>query len=149
MGTFLQKLQWPFLLLDRISDAAASRDFIVVFVYANLIDAICFYFKMEVQLNHTLGRCGDGKCDDCISQESFGRKWSSIKNSVENEKINVGYCMPRLRRGFKAVVARRYGLPKKKPSLFHLHQAVMKKVIGSCGFYSWTDGGNTHLFSFM
>ncbi|KAI3812547.1 hypothetical protein L1987_17257 [Smallanthus sonchifolius] len=45
MGTFLQKLQWPFLLLDRISDAAASRDFIVVFVYANLIDAICFYFK--------------------------------------------------------------------------------------------------------
>ncbi|KAK1438279.1 hypothetical protein QVD17_04085 [Tagetes erecta] len=44
---------------------------------------------------HGGARDCDGCCNDCISEELFSSKWSSIKKSLENEKINVGYCMLR------------------------------------------------------
>lgn len=43
---------------------------------------------------------GDGRCEGCcdtkFKSEYQGRDWSLVDNStIENEKINVGYCMPR------------------------------------------------------
>ncbi|GJY39048.1 hypothetical protein Tco_0425412 [Tanacetum coccineum] len=45
---------------------------------------------------------GDGRCESCCAKTTFkseyqGREWSRLvdNSTIENEMINIGYCMPR------------------------------------------------------